>query len=122
LANADSGRFHVACYRLHYGRHFITLLLHRLTVRTGDPADWDPFQGPFALSHRTDNLRIPVAQRPAPILPLLFDMPTPNKLDLVVEVDGNSANASITSINNGLSSMAQAASNGARGCVRRAPR
>jgi hypothetical protein len=38
-----------------------------------------------------------------------------NKLELVVEVDGNRANASIKSINTGLSSMERAAGKAARG-------
>src|ERR1039457_841683 len=38
-----------------------------------------------------------------------------NKLELVVEVDVNKANASIKSVNTGLSSMEQAASKAARG-------
>ena len=38
-----------------------------------------------------------------------------NKLELVVEVDVNKANASIKSINTGLSSMEQAAGKAARG-------
>jgi hypothetical protein len=38
-----------------------------------------------------------------------------NKLELVVDVDVNKANASIKSINTGLSSMEQAASKAARG-------
>ena len=40
-----------------------------------------------------------------------------NKLELVVEVDVNKANASIKSINTGLSSMEQAASSAARGAA-----
>ena len=40
-----------------------------------------------------------------------------NKLELVVEVDVNKANASIKTINTGLSSMEQAASNAARGAA-----
>jgi hypothetical protein len=42
-------------------------------------------------------------------------MASDNKLELVVEVDVNKANASIKSVNTGLSSMEQAASKGARG-------
>lgn len=42
-------------------------------------------------------------------------MPDNNKLELVVEVEGNKTNASIKSINTGLSSMEQAASKAARG-------
>ena len=38
-----------------------------------------------------------------------------NKLELVVDVDVNKANASIKSVNTGLSSMAQAAAKAARG-------
>ena len=38
-----------------------------------------------------------------------------NKLELVVEVDVNEANASIKSVNTGLSSMRQAASKDAHG-------
>ena len=38
-----------------------------------------------------------------------------NKLELVVEVDVNKANASIKSVNTGLSSMEQAASKAAHG-------
>ena len=38
-----------------------------------------------------------------------------NKLELVVEVDVNKANASIKSVNTGLSSMEQAAGKAARG-------
>ena len=40
-----------------------------------------------------------------------------NKLELVVEVDVNKANASIKSVNTGLSSMEQAASKAARASV-----
>jgi dissimilatory sulfite reductase (desulfoviridin) alpha/beta subunit len=42
-------------------------------------------------------------------------MPSDNKLELVVEVDVNKANASIKSVNTGLSSMEQAAGKAARG-------
>src|SRR6266852_1215001 len=42
-------------------------------------------------------------------------MPDNNKLELVVEVDVNKANASIKSVNTGLSSMEQAASKAAHG-------
>ena len=42
-------------------------------------------------------------------------MPDNNKLELVVEVDANKANAPIKSVNTGLSSMEQAASKAARG-------
>src|SRR5450631_3534239 len=42
-------------------------------------------------------------------------MASDNKLELVVEVDVNKANASIKSINTGLSSMEQAAGKAARG-------
>jgi hypothetical protein len=42
-------------------------------------------------------------------------VPDNNKLELVVEVDVNKANASIKSINTGLSSMEQAAAKAARG-------
>jgi phosphopantetheine adenylyltransferase len=42
-------------------------------------------------------------------------MPADNKLELVVEVDVNKANASIKSINTGLSCMEQAAGKAARG-------
>ena len=42
-------------------------------------------------------------------------MPADSKLELVVEVDVNKANASIKSINTGLSSMEQAASKAAQG-------
>jgi hypothetical protein len=42
-------------------------------------------------------------------------MPADNKLELVVEADVNKANASITSIDTGLSSMEQAAGKAARG-------
>jgi len=41
-------------------------------------------------------------------------MPADNKLELVVEVDVNKANASIKSINTGLSSTEQAAGKAAR--------
>ena len=41
-------------------------------------------------------------------------MPDNNKLELVVEVDVNKANASIKSINTGLSNMEQAAGKAAR--------
>ena len=41
-----------------------------------------------------------------------------NKLELVVEVDVNKANASIKSVNTGLSSMEQTAANAARGASR----
>jgi hypothetical protein len=44
-------------------------------------------------------------------------MPADNKLELVVEVDVNKANASIKTINTGLFSMEQAASNAARGAA-----
>jgi hypothetical protein len=42
-------------------------------------------------------------------------MPAENNLELVVEVDANRANASIASINTGLSSVEQAQGNAARG-------
>jgi hypothetical protein len=42
-------------------------------------------------------------------------MPDNSKLELIVEVDVNKANASIKSVNTGLSSMEQAATQAARG-------
>jgi hypothetical protein len=45
-------------------------------------------------------------------------MPADNKLELIVEVDVNRANASIESVNTGLSSMEQTAANAARGASR----
>jgi hypothetical protein len=46
-------------------------------------------------------------------------MPDNNKLELVIEVDVNKANASIKSINTDLSSMEKAASRAARGASAR---
>jgi hypothetical protein len=45
-------------------------------------------------------------------------VPSENRLELVVEVDVNRANASIKSVNTGLSSMEQTAANAARGASR----